>query len=128
MTITRNISCYAVAAFLILGAWLIATPAQAETAADNYKLFCAQCHGTQMSGGGINAASLSVQPRNHTSAKDMGTLSDDNIALAIKKGGAAVSKSTFMPPFGGLLTDAEITDLVKYLRDACKCTYTPAAK
>ena len=128
MTRTQNISCYAVAALLALGVWLLAPSAQAETAADNYKLYCVQCHGTKMSGGGINAASLSVQPRNHTSAKDMGMLSDDNIALAIKKGGAAVSKSTFMPPFGGLLTDAEITDLVKYLRDACKCTFTPPAK
>ena len=127
---TRKSKSLSVAAvmLLLLGVVFVAAPANAETAADNYKLYCAQCHGLNMSGGGINAESLSVQPRNHTSAKDMGMLSDENINLAIKKGGLAVSKSSFMPPFGGILTDDEIKDMVKYLRDACKCTYKPPAK
>lgn len=124
---TKKITFFITAAFLI-GTAYHAPSARAESAADNYKLYCTQCHGTQKSGGGINASSLSVQPRNHASAVDMGKLSDDNIFLAIKKGGVAVSKSTFMPPWGGILTDDEIKDMVKYLRDACKCAYAPPAK
>ncbi|MDH5639378.1 MAG: cytochrome c [Nitrospinota bacterium] len=92
-----------------------------EKAADNYKLFCVQCHGTKGTGRGINAPALSVQPRNHTSAKDMGSLTDESVAKAIKEGGIAVAKSTQMPPFGGVLTDEEIADLVKHLRGMCKC-------
>jgi len=114
---------------IILAAALMAAPmaalmggtAAAESPVDNYGLFCVQCHGTKGVGRGINAPSLAVQPRNHTSAKDMGALTDDNIFKAIKEGGVSVGKSTQMPPFGGVLTDQEIKDLVKYLRVMCKC-------
>ncbi|MBF0169717.1 MAG: cytochrome c [Nitrospinae bacterium] len=107
---------------LALGTLLLsATDARAESAADNYKLYCVQCHGSAGTGKGINAPFLSVAPRNHTNAKDMGELSDDNVFKAIKEGGVAVGKSTQMPPFGGLLNDAAIKDLVKHLRGMCKC-------
>ncbi|MCH7742508.1 MAG: cytochrome c [Proteobacteria bacterium] len=99
-------------------------PALAETAADNYKLYCTQCHGTNMSGGGINSRHLSVEPRNHRSAEDMSSLSDEDLELAIRKGGIAVGKSSQMPPFGALLSDEEIHDTVRYLRKACQCTHT----
>lgn len=95
--------------------------AMAEKAEDNYKLYCFQCHGSKGSGGGINAASLSTAPRDHTSATEMKKLSDNDIFTAIKEGGAAVSKSTFMPPWKSILTDDEIKDMVKYLHTLCKC-------
>lgn len=95
--------------------------ALAEKAEDNYKLYCVQCHGSKGNGGGINAPYLTTAPRDHTSAADMKKLTDDNIFTAIKEGGAAVSKSTFMPPFKSILSDAEIKDLVKHLRGLCKC-------
>ncbi|VAX25519.1 hypothetical protein MNBD_NITROSPINAE02-1191 [hydrothermal vent metagenome] len=100
---------------------VLAQPAYAETAADNYKLYCVQCHGLAGVGKGINAPFLAVQPRNHKSSKDMGELSDANVFKAIKSGGVSVGKSTQMPPFGGILTDAEITEVVKHLRGMCKC-------
>jgi len=100
---------------------VLAQPAYAETAADNYHLYCVQCHGMAGVGKGINAPFLAVQPRNHKSAKDMGELSDANVFKAIKAGGVAVGKSTQMPTFGGILTDAEITEMVKHLRGMCKC-------
>lgn len=117
-------------AITILTAVLLAAPfvmissgfaAAKETAGDNYKIFCVQCHGTQGTGLGINAPSLSVQPRNHISAKDMGELSDDSVYKAINEGGVSVGKSTQMPPFGGVLTEDEIKDMVKHLRKMCKC-------
>ncbi len=93
----------------------------AEKAADNYKLYCVQCHGTAGTGKWVNAPYLAVAPRNHVSAKDMSALSDDSVFKAIKSGGPAVGKSTQMPPFGGILSDAEVSGLVKHLRAMCKC-------
>jgi len=95
--------------------------ATAETAADNYSLYCVQCHGTAGVGKGINAPFLAVAPRNHKSAKDMSALKDETVALAIADGGVAVGKSTQMPSWKRVLTPAEIKDMVKYLRKMCKC-------
>ncbi len=98
-----------------------ASSASAESAKDNYNLYCVQCHGSAGTGKGINAPSLAVAPRNHTSAKDMSALTDAGVALAITEGGVAVGKSTQMPPWGSVLSKAEIDDLVKHLRGMCKC-------
>lgn len=105
----------------VLALSLPAKPAAAESAKDNYRLYCVQCHGTKGTGKGINAPALAVAPRNHASAKDMGSLKDETIFKAIKDGGVAVGKSTQMPAFSSNMTDAEIHELVKYLRTMCKC-------
>ncbi len=107
--------------FVAVALFVSPKTAMAESAKDNYNLFCVQCHGTQGTGKGINAPFLAVAPRNHTSAKDMGELTDDSVFKAIKMGGASVGKSTQMPSFAGNMTDAEITELVKHLRTMCAC-------
>jgi len=120
----KNISKKLVIGLLFGAVLLVGTSAIAEAqekAVDNYKLMCVQCHGLAGTGKGINAPALAVQPRNHTSAKDMSTLSDDNVFKAIKEGGIAVGKSNQMPAFGALMSDAEVKDLVKHLRGMCKC-------
>ncbi len=109
------------AAALFLAAGMVGS-ASAETAADNYSLYCVQCHGTAGTGKGINAPYLAVAPRNHSDAKAMGELSDANVALAITEGGSAVGKSTQMPAWKHNLTAAEIKDIVAHLRKMCKCT------
>ena len=109
--------------------WIIATtvfgPAEgrAEPAEENYKLYCVQCHGTAGTGQGINqtAGGLAVSPRDHTSAVEMSKLADDEIRLAVAKGGDAVKKSELMPPWDGVLTGKEIDDLVALMRKFCKC-------
>ena len=111
--------------FLSLFAALAATPTPslASSAEENYRLYCVQCHGTLGNGEGINqtAGGLTVSPSDHTFAKDMSKLSDEEIRLAISGGGDAVQKSELMPPWGKTLTAAEIDDLVLYLRALCKC-------
>ena len=99
---------------------------RAETAKENYQLYCVQCHGTQGSGGGINNTykGLAVSPRDHTNAKEMAKLSDQVLRLAIAKGGDAVEKSELMPAFGYTLTENEIGELVVYLRELCRCQET----
>lgn len=122
MKMKSEMKFYAVfAGILTAGLLVFADSAFAEKSADNYNLYCVQCHGTKGTGRGVNAPALAVQPRNHTSAKDMGALTDDSVFKAIKFGGVSVGKSTQMPPWGKVLTDAEIKDMVKRLRGMCKC-------
>lgn len=106
-------------------ALLVASPPQArsETAQDLYRLYCVQCHGTRGNGEGINQThgGLAVSPRDHTSAVDMGKLSDADLRKAITNGGDAVQKSELMPPFGATLKPEEIEALVRHLRVLCKC-------
>ena len=80
-----------------------------------------QCHGLNRNGTGVNLPGLSVRPRDHTDAKGMGATPDDELFKAIKEGGLAVNKSVLMPTWGGVLTDQQITELVKYLREVCHC-------
>ncbi len=95
----------------------------AESAKENYRLYCVQCHGTRGNGEGINqtAGGLAVSPRDHSDAKQMGKLTDEEIRLAIAEGGDAVEKSELMPAWGGVLSKKEIEGLVLYLRELCKC-------
>lgn len=81
-----------------------------------YDTYCVQCHGVRRDGNGINSAWMAVKPRDHTDAKAMGDTPDELLFKAIKEGGLAVSKSVLMPAWGGVLTDDEIRELVKYLR------------
>lgn len=107
--------------------WLVvfavfSVPALAkESAADNYKAYCTQCHGVEGNGKGVNVRDMSVVPRDHTDAKSMSGRSDETLFKAIKEGGASIGKSVLMPPWESTLSDEEIQDLVQYLRMLCKC-------
>lgn len=86
-----------------------------------YRAYCTQCHGISGHGNGVNAAELSVQPRNHTDRSEMAARTDDELFKAIKEGGQAVNKSVLMPNWDGNLSDGDIRDIVAYLRRLC-CT------
>jgi cytochrome c oxidase cbb3-type subunit 3 len=111
---------------ILLAAFIAASVAHAETAEENYRLYCAQCHGTEGNGQGINntLGGLAVSPRNHTNALEMSKLSDTEVRLAIAEGGDAVQKSELMPAWEKTLSTQEIDDLVLYLRKLCKCAET----
>jgi cytochrome c oxidase cbb3-type subunit III len=103
---------------------MVSLPAMAkETAADNYKTYCVQCHGMDGNGNGVNVRDMSVQPRDHTDAKSMSGRSDDTIFKVIKEGGPSIEKSILMPPWGDTLSDEEIHDMVQHLRTLCKCKF-----
>ena len=93
----------------------------AEKAEDNYKLYCAQCHGLKGNGAGINKADIPTTPRDHTNSVEMARLKDSDLYLVIEQGGIATGKSTLMPPWKGVLTASEIKEMVNYLRELCKC-------
>jgi cytochrome c oxidase cbb3-type subunit 3 len=86
-----------------------------------YNIYCAQCHGLKRNGTGINLPGLSVRPRDHTDSKGMGDTPDEELFKAIKLGGLAVNKSVLMPTWGAVLSDQQITEMVKYLRQVCHC-------
>lgn len=108
---------------LVVSLTLLTGPAvsAAERGEDLYKTYCWQCHGMQADGMGINIPDMSVQPRDHTDHKEMTARSDEELFTAIKDGGQAIEKSALMPPWGGVMSDAEIQSLVRYLRELCKC-------
>jgi len=94
---------------------------QYAKAARNYDTYCVQCHGINHNGRGINSRDMSVQPRDHSDAKGMGGIPDDDLFRVIKEGGLAVNKSVLMPAWGNVMNDTEIRELVAYLRFVCKC-------
>jgi mono/diheme cytochrome c family protein len=76
-----------------------------------FKRYCVLCHGINADGNGRAAKKYDPKPANlRTSEKN--TLYK---VMIITKGGAAVSRSPFMPPWGEELTTEQITDVVSYL-------------
>jgi cytochrome c oxidase cbb3-type subunit 3 len=119
----------AVLGLVALGAGItLQQPARAGTespkiqaAAHLYDTYCAQCHGVQRNGKGINTVGLSVQPRDHSDTVAMSSLPREQIVKAITDGGASVNKSALMPPWSGVLTKGQIEDMADYLIHVCKC-------
>jgi len=96
---------------------------------ENFRWFCAQCHGPEGRGDGINhTPDLPVKPRNLTDPKDIGQFSDEEMVATITKGGAVNDLSAIMPPWGDRLSEAEIRDLIRFIRALCKCEFDPALK
>ena len=80
-----------------------------------YAQYCVICHGAGGRGDGP-AAPSNPRPADHTDPAYMGSLSDADLYLVIEKGGAAVGKSPLMVPWGPVLRDQQIRDLIAHLR------------
>lgn len=77
--------------------------AAAQDAAATYKAKCAMCHGPEGKGGKMGTKDFA--------SPEVQALSDADLAEAISKG-----KAPKMPAYEGKLKDAEIKDLVAYVR------------
>ena len=86
-----------------------------------YKWYCAQCHGIEGKGDGINAKFLTVPPRNHTKAEYLETRTDEQLFQAIKSGGLSVGRAPCMPAWGHTIEEKTIHELVRYIRELCQC-------
>lgn len=74
--------------------------------------YCVLCHGVKADGKGRAAKMYNPKPANLvTSDKN-----DQYKELIIRRGGAALARSEFMPPWGEELTDEQISDVVAFLR------------
>ncbi len=87
-----------------------------------YNTYCAQCHGVNRNGKGVNTVGLSVQPKDHSDTASMSSIPRDQMVRAIRDGGAAVNKSALMPSWSSVLTDQQIDQMVDYLVYVCKCS------
>ena len=85
-----------------------------------YEQFCASCHGDTGKGDGPAAAVLTPKPKDLSDKGYMGTKSDDQLFKVVKEGGAAGGLSPLMPPWGTSLTDAQIREVIVYLRSIAK--------
>lgn len=76
-----------------------------------YKTYCILCHGVKADGTGRAAGNYNPRPANLT----ISTATDSYKEAIIRKGGAAMGRSEFMPPWGLELSEEQIKDVVFYL-------------
>lgn len=118
---TLLLAAGALAAGLLFTGNAAASEAEYARATRNYDTYCVQCHGINRNGRGINSRDMSVQPRDHSDAKGMGDIPENEILKVIKEGGLAVNKSVLMPAWGNVMSDTEISEMAAYLRHVCNC-------
>ncbi|MCG6986658.1 MAG: c-type cytochrome [Gemmatimonadetes bacterium] len=89
-----------------------AAPFSPET---TFKTVCAACHGPEGEGNGPGAAALNPKPANFTDPAFWTDKTDSVLEKAIRQGGASVGKSSAMPAWGSILTEAQAKQMVAYL-------------
>jgi len=107
---------------------LLVGVARAQNAAEGknlYSTYCVTCHGDRGKGDGVAAKGLPQKPADHTNGAVMNPLSDKFLLDVISKGGGAVGKSSFMPSWGGALSEQQIRDIVAYIRTIAVPAYKP---
>ena len=116
-------SRFVIMAAMVLGLALSASgSAQAADAKQVFDFYCAQCHGLEGNGKGVNVTKdFATDPRNFTIKEDMEKRSDDDIRGVIRDGGPSISKSPLMPPWGATLSAAEVDGLLAHIRKLCNC-------
>jgi mono/diheme cytochrome c family protein len=81
-----------------------------------FSFYCVHCHGWSGKGDGPTAATLDPRPRNLTNGKYANYLSNVDLFAVIKGGGKARNLSEAMPPWGNILQDQDIWNIVSFLR------------
>ncbi len=81
-----------------------------------FEQFCAACHGVNGKADGPGAVAMNPKPRNLTDVAWQDKVDDAHIHKVIKEGGASVGLSSTMAAWGASLSDAEIDEVVKYVR------------
>ena len=133
MTVFRNINNKPLLKLIPItfAAFILTTPASAGDAAAGKVIYdgkgaCATCHGATGAGDGIASAALNPKPASFvTSAFRLDTDgdgksgSDTDLSNAIKNGAAKYGGNVVMPGRADF-SDAEINDLVAYIRSLQK--------
>jgi mono/diheme cytochrome c family protein len=107
---------------IIACAFAPARAADMAAAKQNYRTFCASCHGSGGKGDGPVAATLATHPAHFSDCAMMNKMSDDSMFNVIKNGGGATARSKDMPAWGSGFEDSEIHDLVAFLMTFCERT------
>lgn len=107
-------------AILLLAASAIPAVADPAAAKKDFTRFCTKCHGNEGKGDGPQADALTTKPRDFTDCTRMKAISDQDLFTAVKEGGEAIHLSKDMPAWKDGMDDAEIHDLVAFVRTLCK--------
>ncbi len=92
------------------------TPAVAVPIDQKYATFCASCHGPKGGGEGPAAVALDPRPRILSDKTWQASASDERIYSVLKNGGPSVGLAATMAPWGGVLNDAEIKEMIAFIR------------
>lgn len=76
-----------------------------------YGSYCALCHGSALDGKGRAAKLYSPPPANLVASDKNREYKE----LIVRRGGAALGRSEFMPPWGEELSESQIGNLLDYL-------------
>jgi caa(3)-type oxidase subunit IV len=90
--------------------------AQEFDAAGAYQTVCALCHGATGAGDGPGGAALDPKPASFADAAFWADRTDEQVALAISGGGAAVGKSALMPAWGAMYNEGQVAAMVTFLK------------
>ena len=91
--------------------------ADAANGKAKYDSFCATCHGATGKGDGVAAGALDPKPTNLCETKK----SDAELKDVIVKGGAGTGLSPTMPAWDGVLSPAEIDNVLAHIKTSlCK--------
>jgi glucose/arabinose dehydrogenase len=77
---------------------------------------CARCHGSEGAADGPDSQKLGAWVPNFQTPEFQKWRSDEEILVAIQKGGTGVGQSPAMPPWENILSEAEIIALRDYVR------------
>ena len=93
----------------------LALAASTAFAADDgkavYEIRCAPCHGSEGSGDGPAAAAIEPKPRNFRDPSFWRGRTRTSLRMTVEQG----RPGTMMSPFKGVLSDAEIDEVVRYV-------------
>ncbi|MCP5069958.1 MAG: cytochrome c [bacterium] len=95
----------------------------ADRGATAYALYCSSCHGATGQGDGPVGAALQPPPTNHTDGGYMNPLGNDHLFKVVSEGGQAVGKSPMMTPWGAMLAEDQIWDVIAYMRTLAQPAY-----
>lgn len=82
--------------------------------------YCASCHGEKGKGDGPAAAMLNPKPKDLSNKANTIDKGDEFLLKVIKGGGAAAGLSPIMPSWGAAMTDAQIKDVIDFVKSLAK--------
>jgi mono/diheme cytochrome c family protein len=106
---------FALASLMLLFVMPYPVPKNATRAQRLYLTHCATCHGSD-GRGSWRATLLFMRPGDLADPRTLASMDDPYLLELIKNGGATLGRPG-MPAFGYHLSDAEIRELIGYLRE-----------
>jgi mono/diheme cytochrome c family protein len=85
-----------------------------------YTQYCQVCHGADGDGKGFNAfnleSSFNVRPFNFSDSAGFAKLSEEDLVKVITEGGKSRGLSQYMPPWGAVIGDGGVQNVIAYIK------------